>query len=89
MTKVAALVLEMSAGNFIWDANQHEPLLFFFYFPLNSVYPWRWKSSEQLGKVGGKVSAMWKEDEEFEWSVLCKFLLHTWSVQSMPQCVVP
>lgn len=89
ISKAADLILEMPAGNFIWDTNQHEPLLFFFYFPLNRNYPWRWKHSDQLGTLAGKMLAMWKENQEFEWSFLRQFLLHTWSVQALPQCVVP
>lgn len=89
LNRVCDLLIELPFLDSIWDKKlQHEPLTLAFVFPFLDHSPWQLRRSRTFLELGRMLPSLWKETQIPTGFVLCKLLLRTRGLASMPGSMV-
>ena len=86
--KAADVVIEYNAGKEFWPTCMHEPLILAICFPFISCRPWQLRQTPAILGVGRMLQRLWKTEEGDQWSLLQKFCLTTWNLESLSASLV-
>ena len=75
--KASDVVFVIPVGCNIWEADQHEPLIFALSFPLSSVYPWKQRNFPQFDRTAKEVQSVLTEDFTRSGIILREFVVQS------------
>ena len=82
------MLVEIPAGKDYWPAGMHEPLKLAFCFPYLDSKPWQVRSTPKMCAVARGLRDMFKDPRIDARDFLCKFLLETKRLRTLPPNVV-
>jgi hypothetical protein len=88
MLKATDLKFFLKAECQVWDSSIHEPLGFFIYLPLCRHEPWRMRYTATVVELESDLRSLPCDDLLQKGNLLCKFLVQTRKLDTMPESVV-